>query len=90
MSSMDEKVDSDAVQRMQEDIKKMEIAKKQEEEERQKEIKRRKTVDQINIAKINEKVATIALDEKKANEIRKENTMSSMDEKVDSDAVQRM
>ena len=45
MSSMDEKVDSDAVQRMQEDIKKMEISKKQEEEDRQIEIKRRKTID---------------------------------------------
>ena len=41
-TSMDEKVDSDAVQRVQEDLKKKKIAKKEEEEEKQKEIKRNK------------------------------------------------
>lgn len=59
LSSMDEKVDSDAVQRVQEDLKKMEIAKKVEEEERQKEIKRKKTVDKEKLAEINLKVDTM-------------------------------
>ena len=89
-SSMMKKVESSNVQDMKNKIKNNELSKKKAEEEKEKEIKRRKTVAQINISKINEKLATMALDEEKANEVRKENTMSSMDEKVDSDAVQRM
>ena len=90
LSSMDEKVDTDAVQRVQEDLKKKEIDRQKEEEERQKEIKRRKTVDITNMAKMKEKVTAMAHDQEKANEIRKVSTMTSMDEKVETDAVQRV
>ena len=90
LSSMDEKVDTDAVQRVQEDLKKKEIDRQKEEEEKLKEIKRKKTVDQTNIAKINEKVNTMTHEQEKIDEIRKVNAMTSMDEKVETDAVQRV
>ncbi len=92
LSSMDEKVDSDAVQRVQEDLKKMEIAKKEEEEERQKEIKRKKTVDKEKLAEINLKVDTMLKVLEGDHNIRRRNSIknSSMAQKVVSFNVERM
>ena len=89
-SSMLKKVDSSNVQNMKNIMKNKELSKKEEEEERQIEIKRRKTADLTNKAKMNEIIVEMAHDQEKADKIRKVSTLSSMDEKVDSDAVQRM
>ena len=89
---MAEKVDSDVVQKTQEDLKKKEIAKKQEDEKKQIEIKSKKTIEKPKLEEINKKVDIMSQAQEEAHINRRRLSIkdSSMAKKVASFNVERM